>query len=276
MNIDHVATLRQARWRSGPGGSTPSAPGQRGAAIGGTGGGASGGGEPDPVRAAHEAELGGAHIITVHLREDRRHLQDHDLERLTGVVRTRLNLEMAVTDEMVRLALVLRGRTGMPHMATLVPEGRHEVTTEGGLDVTGEGADRIRSAVKRLADGGLTVSAFIDADEAQIDGAVRAGFHCCEIHTGPYARAFALAGGDWRDAALGGQLERVATAGRRIQSANMRFHAGHALNYFNVGAIADLDGAAELHIGHAIVSRAIYTGMRSAVEQMISAMGRGR
>lgn len=260
VNIDHVATIRQARYRHGAVG-----------VVEGTE-------EPDPVLAAHEATLGGADCITIHLREDRRHVNDRDLEVLCRVVRLKLNLEMAATDEMVAIALKHRGASangGRPQMVTLVPEGRQEVTTEGGLDVAGQQA-RMKSVVAKLKGAGIVVSAFIDAEMSQVEAAAKAGFNCCEIHTGPYATAFAAAGGDFRFGESGGAgrsllaaaLERVHDAGERIMGLGMRFNAGHALNYANVRPIAELDGIEELHIGHAIVCRAVFVGMRRAVEEM--------
>lgn len=240
VNIDHVATIRQARYR----GLDVNL------------------GEPDPVRAAHEAELGGADGITVHLREDRRHVQDRDVELLRRLVKVKLNLEMAATDEMVGIAEGLR-----PHTAMLVPEGREEVTTEGGLDVAGQ-PDRMRDVTARLKGAGLIVSAFIDADPRQVEAAARAGFDVCEVHTGPYAEVFAQTGGDRRRAELVRAIENVASAGQEIRAAGMRFNAGHALNYHNVGPIAALPGIEELHIGHAIVSRGVYVGIRAAVTEM--------
>jgi pyridoxine 5-phosphate synthase len=234
VNIDHVATVRQARR----------------------------GDEPDPVRAAHEAELGGADGITVHLREDRRHIQDRDVELLRKLVKVKFNLEMAATREMVDLACRVR-----PHTAMLVPEGRQEVTTEGGLDVAGQRGP-LKDAVARLRDAGVFVSAFIDADLRQVEAAAAAGFHVCEVHTGPYAHVFADRGGDMLDPSLSAELEQVAVAGAEILAHGMRFNAGHALNYHNVFRIAGLPGVSELHIGHAIVSRAVYTGLREAVRQM--------
>ena len=234
VNIDHVATVRQARR----------------------------GDEPDPVRAAHEAELGGADGITVHLREDRRHVNDRDVELLRSLVKVKLNLEMAANDEMVAIAEKLG-----PHTAMLVPEGRLEITTEGGLDVVARRAE-LRETVRRLKGAGLIVSAFIDADEPQIRAAAELGFDVCEVHTGPYAHAFGKCGGDFRRTELSGELERVARAGTLIRQLGMRFNAGHALNYHNVRPVAALTGIEELHIGHAIVSRAIYTGLRSAVAEM--------
>ena len=234
VNIDHVATVRQARR----------------------------GDEPDPVRAAHEAELGGADGITVHLREDRRHIQDRDVRLLRQMVKVKLNLEMAATDEMIGIACELK-----PHTAMLVPEGREEITTEGGLDVAGH-LHEMRETVRRLKDAGMLVSAFIDANRSQVECAADAGFDVCEIHTGPYAHAFAEHGGDFRRPELAAELERVETSGTAIRDAGMRFNAGHALNYHNVDAIAALPWIEELHIGHAIVSRAVYTGLREAVGEM--------
>jgi pyridoxine 5-phosphate synthase len=240
VNIDHVATLRQARYRD----AAPDA------------------GEPDPVRAAAEAELGGADCITVHLREDRRHITDRDAELLRRLVRVKFNLEMAATKEMVEVARRLR-----PHMATLVPEGRTEVTTEGGLDVIRHEAG-LKATVARLREAGITVSAFIDADPRQVEAAARLGFEVCEVHTGPYAAAYASCGGDITNADLMAALEQVAVVGAEVRGAGMRFNAGHALNYFNVVRVAALPGIAELHIGHAIVSRGVFTGLREAVRQM--------
>lgn len=258
VNIDHVATVRQARYRpavSGPNGSAGSSGTPMQIAA-----------EPDPVRAAHEAELGGADGITFHLREDRRHVQDRDVALLRQLVRVRLNFEMAVTEEMVAICSRIA-----PHTSMLVPEGRDEVTTEGGLDVA-RNIPRLQDVVSRLKGEGMQVSAFIDADPEQIDAAARIGFDVCEIHTGPYAAAFACAGGDTRRTELVRELDRVADAGRRVRAAGMRFNAGHALNYANVALIAAMPGVAELHIGHSIVSRAIYSGMRAAVADMKHAM----
>ena len=234
VNIDHVATVRQARrtW------------------------------EPDPVWAAVEAHLGGADGITVHLREDRRHVQDADLRRLRELVQIKLNLEMAATDEMVGIARELR-----PHVVMLVPEGRHEVTTEGGLDVV-EGAARLRDVVSSISEVGVPVSAFIDPDPRQVEAAHACGFDVCEVHTGPFAHAFHEHGRDREADEVVRALASVAEAGRLIVDAGMRFNAGHALNYFNVQPVAALPGIRELHIGHAIVSRAIFTGMREAVREM--------
>ena len=236
VNIDHVATLRQARRTY----------------------------EPDPVWAAVEAHLGGADGITVHLREDRRHIQDHDVGRLRDLVHIKLNLEMAATEEMIDIACALK-----PEMAMLVPEGRHEITTEGGLDVAGQEA-KLAAAVARLADAGIVTSVFIDAELAQVEAAARIGARVCEVHTGPYAHAFHAKGRDPESAAVVAELERIRAAGAAIRALDMRFNAGHALNYFNVQPVAALPGVRELHIGHAIVSRAVFTGLREAVRQMKS------
>ena len=234
VNIDHVATVREARK----------------------------GHEPDPVWAAVEAHLGGADGITVHLREDRRHIQDHDVRRLRELTHIKLNLEMAATDEMVGIACALK-----PEMAMLVPEGRHEITTEGGLDVAGQQA-RLRDVVARLRDAGIVTSAFIDAELPQVEAAASIGVRVCEIHTGPYAHAFFTQGRDNESPAVVAELEKIRQAGAAIRAAGMRFNAGHALNYFNVQPVAALPGIRELHIGHAIVSRAIFVGMREAVAEM--------
>jgi len=234
VNIDHIATVRQARRTY----------------------------EPDPVWAAAEAQLGGADGITVHLREDRRHIQDHDVQRIQRMCHVKLNLEMAATDEMVDIACRIK-----PQLSMLVPEGRAEVTTEGGLDVAGQ-LPRMKDVVGRLKDAGLIVSAFIDAESVQVDAAAEAGFAVCEIHTGPYAHAFFANGRDAEHPAVQAELAKVADAGRRIIDAGMRFNAGHALNYVNVAPIAALPGVRELHIGHAIVSRAVFVGLRRAVREM--------
>ena len=234
VNIDHVATVRQARRTY----------------------------EPDPVWAAVEAHLGGADGITVHLREDRRHIQAEDVRRLRELTHIKLNLEMAATAEMVGIACRLK-----PEMAMLVPEGRQEVTTEGGLDVAAQ-RGVLRDAVKRLADAGIMTSVFIDAELAQVEAAAAIGARVCEIHTGPYAHAFHAKGRDAQSAAVVAELARIKAAGAAIRAAGMRFNAGHALNYFNVQPVAALPGVRELHIGHAIVSRAVFVGMREAVREM--------
>ena len=234
VNIDHVATLRQARRTY----------------------------EPDPLWAAVEAHLGGADGITVHLREDRRHIHDDDVRRLREIVHIKLNLEMAATAEMIDIATRLK-----PEMAMFVPEGRHEITTEGGLDVASQ-ETKIRDAVSRLADAGIKVSVFIDADLRQVDAAARVGAKVCEIHTGPYAHAFHAKGRDPESAAVVEELAKIRAAGEAVRDRGMRFNAGHALNYFNVQPVAALTGVRELHIGHAIVSRAVFVGLREAVRQM--------
>jgi pyridoxine 5-phosphate synthase len=202
----------------------------------------------------------------VHLREDRRHIQDEDVRRLRELTHIKLNLEMAATDEMVAIASRIR-----PEMAMLVPEGRHEVTTEGGLDIVSQ-EKSLKSAVSHLAEAGIVVSVFIDAELPQVEAAKRIGAAVCEIHTGPYAHAFHSRGRDAESPAVVKELERVRAAGEAIRSLGMRFNAGHALNYFNVQPVARLPGVRELHIGHAIVSRALFVGMREAVREMKALM----
>jgi pyridoxine 5-phosphate synthase len=234
VNIDHVATLRQARatW------------------------------EPDPVWAAVESHLGGADGITVHLREDRRHILDEDVRRLKETTQVKLNLEMAATDEMTAIACRVQ-----PQMAMLVPEGRAEITTEGGLDVAGQEA-RLAEVVARLKAAGIVASVFIDAETRQVEAAARVGAQVCELHTGPYAHAFHTEGRDPDVPAVRRELERLRQAGALITQRGMRFNAGHALNYYNVRPVAGLPGVRELHIGHAIVSRAVFVGLRAAVREM--------
>lgn len=241
VNIDHVATIRQARRTY----------------------------EPDPVWAAVEAHLGGADGITVHLREDRRHIGDEDVRRLRDLTHIKLNLEMAATDEMVAFARGIK-----PEMAMLVPEGREEVTTEGGLDIVSR-EKRLKDAVARLADAGIMTSVFIDAEMAQVEAAARIGARVCEIHTGPYAHVFHSRGRDAESAPVVAELEKIRRAGEAIRAAGMRFNAGHALNYANVHAVAALPGIRELHIGHAIVSRAVFVGLREAVREMKNLMLEG-
>ena len=234
VNIDHVATVRQARRTY----------------------------EPDPVWAAVEAHLGGADGITVHLREDRRHIQDQDVRRLRELTHIKLNLEMAATDEMVAIACAIR-----PEMAMLVPEGREEVTTEGGLDIASREA-KLKGTVAKLTDAGIITSVFIDAEPRQVEAAARIGARVCEVHTGPYAHAFHSRGRDSESAPVVAELAKIQRAGEAIRAAGMRFNAGHALNYVNVEPVAALPGVRELHIGHAIVSRAVFVGMRDAVREM--------
>ena len=241
VNIDHVATVRQARRTY----------------------------EPDPVWASVEAQLGGAEGITVHLREDRRHIQDHDVERIKSCCQVKLNLEMGATDEMVKIACRIK-----PDLVMLVPEGRQEVTTEGGLDVAGQ-VTRLKKVVKKLTDHGLVASAFIDTEKKQIEACAAVGFKVCEIHTGPYAHAFHAHSGDVGHEKVGEEIQKVREAGLLIQELGMQFNAGHALNYVNVTHIAGLSGVSELHIGHAIVSRSIFVGIREAVREMKRLMEAG-
>ncbi|OFZ72675.1 MAG: pyridoxine 5'-phosphate synthase [Betaproteobacteria bacterium RBG_16_64_9] len=240
VNVDHVATLRQARRTY----------------------------EPDPVWAAVEAHLGGANGLTVHLREDRRHIQDDDVRRLRELVHIKLNLEMAATHAMVSIARRIK-----PEMAMLVPEGRQELTTEGGLDILAH-ETALKEVVMRLADAGVLVSVFIDPDMRQVEAAGRIGASVCELHTGPYAHAFHAHGRDRERPETLAELAKLREAGAAIQSLGMRFNAGHALNYYNVEPVAALAGVRELHIGHAIVSRALFVGMREAVREMKSLMMR--
>lgn len=235
VNIDHVATLRQAR----------------------------GGREPDPVWAAVEAELAGAEGITVHLREDRRHIQDRDLRILRETVSTRLNLELSVDPAIVAIALEVR-----PDQVTFVPERRAELTTEGGLDVIGQRA-RVAEAVARCRDAGLEVSLFIDPDRSQVEASAALGVAAVELHTGRYADATDAAG------ALR-ELAALVEAGGAAIGAGMALHAGHGLNYRNVGAVASIDGMAELNIGHSIVSRAVFSGFREAVLAMKASIDQAR
>lgn len=227
VNIDHVATLRQAR-------------GTR---------------YPDPVQAAIMAEQAGADSVTLHLREDRRHIQERDVDMLKDILQTRMNLEMAVTAEMLKIAGRVR-----PQDCCLVPERREELTTEGGLDVAGQ-VMRIKEACAQLEAAGVRVSLFIDADPAQVAAAAETGAPCIEIHTGRYADA---ADGDARLA----ELARIVEAVRAGVDAGLRVHAGHGLHYHNVKAIAVLPAIRELNIGHAIMARALFTGLGEAVAEM--------
>jgi pyridoxine 5-phosphate synthase len=227
VNIDHVATLRQAR-------HTP---------------------YPDPVQAAVAAEQAGADAITLHLREDRRHIQDRDVFTLRERLQTRMNLEMAVTDEMLGIAERIR-----PADCCLVPERREELTTEGGLDVAGQ-LPRVREACARLAAAGIRVSLFIDAVPAQIEAAAAAGAPCIEIHTGHFADAPA---GPRQQR----ELERIVSSVQQGMAAGLTVHAGHGLHYDNVQHIVSIPGIRELNIGHAIVCRAVFDGLASAVAEM--------
>ena len=226
VNVDHVATLRQARGTS----------------------------YPDPVEAALMAEKAGADSITLHLREDRRHIQDHDLGRLAEAMQTHMNLEMAVTDEMIAIAAGIR-----PSDCCLVPEKREELTTEGGLDAAGQ-FDKVRSACDELRKHDIRVSLFIDPEVSQLDAALAAGAPVVELHTGTYADA----DGDDQDK----ELRRVVDAAAYGDSIGLRIHAGHGLHYENVHPIAAIPQVVELNIGHAIVARAVFDGLPTAVSEM--------
>ena len=226
VNIDHVATLRQARKTY----------------------------EPDPVAAAVLAELGGADAITIHLREDRRHIQDRDLRVLRETVTIKLNLELAVADEIVAIAC-----NAHPEQATIVPERREEVTTEGGLDVVTHRAATAR-AIERLTAAGISVSLFLDPDPRQIELARQLGAEAVELHTGQYALA--------RGVAQHQQLVALTTAGKLVADLGLRLHAGHGLNYHNVLPVARIPHMHELNIGHAIIARAVLIGLQPAVREM--------
>ena len=226
VNIDHVATIRQARRTY----------------------------EPDPVIAAAMAEQGGADGITFHLREDRRHIQDRDVEVLVQTVTVKTNLEMACADDVVSIACRV-----LPTWALLVPESRQEVTTEGGLDVVGDNG-RIKKAVDRLKEFGILTSLFIDPDPHQVEASAKLGVEAVELHTGPYA----LARGEQRVK----ELSRLSETGRVTTATGMRLHAGHGLNYTNVRDVMTIPNLVELNIGHAIISRAVMVGMRDAVAEM--------
>jgi len=234
VNIDHVATLRQARQVQ----------------------------YPDPLHAALLAEQSGADSITLHLREDRRHIQDRDVTLMRRVLQTRMNLEMAVTDEMIRIA-----RQVQPQDCCLVPESRQEITTEGGLDVAGQIA-RVGDACKALGAAGIRVSLFIDPEAAQVEAAQRAGAPVIELHTGTYA--------DTEGAARAREFERVRSAARLAASLGLTVNAGHGLNYHNVQPIAAIPEIVELNIGHAIVARAIFDGLPKAVRDMKELMRAAR
>lgn len=231
VNIDHVATLRQARRGS----------------------------EPDPVAAATVCEGAGADGITAHLREDRRHIQDDDVNRLMRSVRTVLNLEMACTDEMVGIALSLK-----PYQVTLVPERRLEVTTEGGLDVSAA-KDRITHAISRLGSAGIRTSLFIDPDPQMVDLSKTVGAHAIELHTGQYANT----GADQ-------EVRALAAAARQAAALGLAVHAGHGLTVGNVGPVAAIREIEELNIGHSIVSRALFVGLSEAVRELRVAMNMAR
>jgi len=229
VNIDHIATIRQARRTV----------------------------EPDPVAAAVLAELAGADGITVHLREDRRHIQDRDVRLLRQTVRTHLNLEMAATDEMVAIALDIK-----PDYVTLVPERREEVTTEGGLDVAGQ-VDRLKSVVAQLQGAGIPVSLFIDADAAQIEASAQVQAKFIELHTGPYAEAHSEGERDRER-----ELAILAQGAQHALGLGLRVNAGHGLTYWNTYPVACISGMEELNIGHSIISRAALVGLERAVREM--------
>jgi pyridoxine 5-phosphate synthase len=234
VNIDHVATLRQARR----------------------------GRYPDPLHAALLAEQSGADSITLHLREDRRHIQDRDVAVMREALQTRMNLEMAVTDEMIRIA-----RSVLPQDCCLVPESREEVTTEGGLNVAGQ-LERVSEACKALGASGIRVSLFIDPDAAQIEAARRVGAPVIELHTGAY--------GDTHGAAQAREFERLRSAARLGASLGLIVNAGHGLNYHNVEPIAAIPEIVELNIGHAIIARSIFDGLPKAVRDMKDSMRAAR
>lgn len=227
VNIDHVATVRQAR---------------RGC-------------EPDPVWAAVEAQIGLADGITLHLREDRRHIQDRDVRLVREIVQVKCNLELAATDAMVAFALEIK-----PHQATFVPERREEVTTEGGLDVAGN-LERLADFTHRLQAAGIEVSNFINPDERQVEASLRCGADAVELHTGRYAEAA-------NEAEVVHEFAALEVAGRAARAAGLILHLGHGLNYHNVQRVAAIDGVEELNIGHSIVSRAVFVGLRAAVREM--------
>jgi pyridoxine 5-phosphate synthase len=233
INIDHVATIRQARRTD----------------------------EPDPVRAAVLCELAGADGITVHLREDRRHIQDADVERLRATVRTVLNLEMAAVDAMTAIAERIR-----PEQATLVPERREEITTEGGLDCAAA-KDRVAASLARLRKAGIRTSLFISPDPASVESALKLKPDAVELHTGRYAHS-------WR--ASGPALAELLAATRAAKAAGVSVHAGHGLTYENVGPVAAIADIEELNIGHSVVSRAVLTGMDEAVREMRARIDRAR
>jgi pyridoxine 5-phosphate synthase len=227
VNIDHVATVRQARRTI----------------------------EPDPVWAAALAELGGADVITIHLREDRRHIQDRDLRVLKETVQVPLNLEMAAEAAITDIAIATK-----PHQATLVPEKREEVTTEGGLDAIAN-FDRVKTCVQRLKEAGIAVSLFIDADARQVETAKTLGVQAVELHTGRYADATTAAARDQ-------EYETLAQAGRLAVDLGLHLHLGHGLTYRNVTRVARIPGVRELNIGHSIIARAVMVGMERAVREM--------
>ncbi len=239
VNIDHVATIRNAR----------------------------GGGHPDPVRAARMAAAAGADGITAHLREDRRHISDTDIDRLVKSIDLPLNLEMAATDEM--LAIAVRHK---PHAACIVPEKRQEVTTEGGLDAAG-GIDLLRPYCSALADAGMRVSLFIDPEVRQLDAAKALGAPVVELHTGAFCEAFIE---DRDGAPVKAELERIKAAAAHAADLGLECHAGHGLTFDTVGYVAAIDSIAELNIGHFLVGEAIFCGLDSAIKRMRALMDQAR
>ncbi len=233
VNVDHVATIRQ----------------NRGTIY------------PDPVASAMAAESAGAHQITVHLREDRRHIQERDVDILRKTVQTRLNLEMAATPEMIRIACRIK-----PDQATLVPERRQELTTEGGLNVAGR-ISNFRSAVRRLAGSGITVSMFIEADRRQIEASAQTGAYAVELHTGRYASARGR-----RESVR--EFDHVGGAARDARASGLRVFAGHGLHYQNTRPVAEIPEIEELNIGHSVVARAMFVGFETAVKEMLEQLRR--
>lgn len=240
VNIDHVATIREARYRGQPAG------------------------EPSPVEAARLSEAAGAHGITAHLREDRRHIQDRDIWQLREVVKTRLNLEMANAPEIVGLALKLK-----PEIVCLVPERRQEVTTEGGLEVVAN-EKALAETRRRMNDAGIEVSLFIAPDTKQVEASARIGAQFIELHTGKFAEEFSKAEGGRRKAET--ELERLSTAAKHAHGLGLQVNAGHGLNYENLPALHRVPHLAELNIGHSIVSRAVFVGLENAVREMLALM----
>jgi len=236
VNIDHVATIREARYRG------------------------LGRGEPDPVAAACLCEAAGAHGITAHLREDRRHIQDRDVWKLREVVKTRLNLEMANAPEIIGIALKVK-----PEIVCIVPERRLEVTTEGGLDVAGA-EKSLTETCQRMKDAGIEVSLFIAPDERQIEASARTGAQFIELHTGRFAE-------DFHDQAKGeAELQRLIAGAKQAHALGLKVNAGHGLNYENLPALFRVPHLVELNIGHSLVSRAVFAGMEQAVREMLSVM----
>jgi pyridoxine 5-phosphate synthase len=236
LNIDHVATLREARYRGK----------ERG--------------EPDPIEAALICEAAGAHGITAHLREDRRHIVDRDVWKLREVIKTRLNLEMANAPEMVEISLNLK-----PDIVCIVPERRQEITTEGGLDVLGQ-LEPLRHSIQRLKDSGIEVSLFISPDLPQVEASARSGAGFIELHTGAFAEHY------HRKKERAEETHRLVTAAKTAHSLGLRVNAGHGLNYQNVSGLFEVPHLVELNIGHSIISRSVTVGLATAVKEMLHAM----